>query len=328
MLNTVDRIADLVDDPAATPEIMSRCDFCRCDPFRKPAWRWLLAEALCREGQERALPNDPAVGEAFDYQRALDAADTDTKRQAVDAAAPALAGAHALYVEGEPHRDEVEARLLAGESAVTISNKTGVPVDVVQCYATTFYDVQDSLGAGDWLRSEAIGMYLGMKEAPTEGQTWKYWALIGGPIVLDVLVADFHGRDEPHVADRHLLAQKARLLAWESVTGYSLDDTVKVIEKLSPLFLGPAGGSDSASKLEVAKALEGLILIVKLWAKAVAGREADERKRQQQKNRTKPFNRERRTARKETAHGREQQVSEDPFDDGWNDHLRPPDVHA
>ena len=147
--------------------------FHRFSPWRKPAWRWLLAESLHRQGRRSASLKDPAVSAALAYRRALDRAGTDAKRQAVGANSPCLAGAQAIYLAGGHIRDEIEARLLAGESAETISTKTAIVVDVIQSYAATFYDVHDALGAVDWLLEEAIGVQMGSDQPPTEGQVWK-----------------------------------------------------------------------------------------------------------------------------------------------------------
>jgi len=283
----------------------------RLSPFRKPVWRWLLAESLHRQGYDPGALADFGVAEALLYMRALERAET------IDLYFTEMAAAHAIYLDGGPVRDEIEARKLAGELSTQISNKTKISLDVIRTYTITFYDVEPWLDATAWLGNEAIDMSVGMDQALTEGQIWKYWALAGGSPFVDLLVADFHGRVEPRHPDRRLLAQKARLLAWERVTGYSLADTANVIEKLCPLFLGPAGGSDSDGKRDMLRALERLLITTNLWAKAVSGIQEKELKRESQIHPGKPTNSGQLNVRKENAHGRAQQESKDGPVDGW-----------
>ena len=125
---------------------MSEESFWHSNPFRSPCWRWE------RAGQPRlslryVLEEDPDVSIIRQYQRTFAAAKTDPQRLAVDGRWPDLSDAHTIYRSGSALRDELEARLLAGEPLPDISSKISLPVSVLEAYAGTFFDVRSSLSA-------------------------------------------------------------------------------------------------------------------------------------------------------------------------------------
>jgi hypothetical protein len=120
---------------------------------------------------------------------------------------PELSAAHAIYSTGGTLRDEVEARLLAGEKLSDISSKTNVAVSVLETYTRTFFDVLDSLTATTWLMEMAIGIAAWRDRPPTDADVLRYLGLIAGPDMLDALL----GRDRQRAEVREQLWEKARL---------------------------------------------------------------------------------------------------------------------
>jgi hypothetical protein len=100
-----------------------------------------------------------------------------------------------------------------------------------------FFNVADCLLATDWLLVQVVKIFPG--QPATEGQVWKYLALAGGPLVLDMMIADYLGRPEPAYADRAELAAKGRFVVREFATGYTDAAAVRsMLEECDRLFPG------------------------------------------------------------------------------------------
>src|SRR5665213_2264909 len=133
-----------------TSNITAR-DFQRMSPFRKPDSMWTRTMILFQNRKRPECWEDPTLKLAFDYIRAMDAADSDAKRANVERRIPDVAAALGLQVEAGPTRDELEARLLAGESFDAIAGKIHLPMRVIEVYEKLFYNVSESLRATDRL---------------------------------------------------------------------------------------------------------------------------------------------------------------------------------
>jgi hypothetical protein len=182
-------------------------DYRRCSPFRKVDWRWRCATEHLLVGDRLSPWEDPAIEHALKFQRAWNADGGSARQTAARQRWPELAEAYRLHERGGPLIDEIQARLLAAEPPKVISHKTAVGADVIAAYEKFFFDVSEFLGAIDWLLCDAVGLY---DKPITEGLVWRYFAVAGGPLLVDLLVADFLGRPEPKRDDRHLLAERAR----------------------------------------------------------------------------------------------------------------------
>jgi hypothetical protein len=208
-------------------------------PFRTPAARWERAFQLRGEGRRATRRDDPLVREATGYLRALtQPRDNAPAWRAAWRKYPRVFEAHAIHAGGGPARDEIEARLLAGQSNCEIERHVGVAAGVIEAYHGLFFDVRGALAAGDlwWILRQAVG--LGKRSRPSEGDCWRYCAVAGGVFVLDLLVADFLGRVEAEMPERHLLASKARLLAREFAESLCPDPAVarEILKEGSRLF--------------------------------------------------------------------------------------------
>ena len=224
-------------------------DILAMSPFRGPAAGWERASQLHAEGRRGARQDDPLVREATRYLEALSRAGDDAEAgEAVRRRYPSISGAHAVCAGGGAVRDEIEARLLAGQTTPEISCLVGVDDGVIDAFHGLFFNVRDALasGAHDWVMLFAVG--IGRYRRPSEGDCWRYWAVGGGVVIVDLLVGDYLGRDDPKAAERNLLARKARLLALEFAESVRPDPDIarEVLEVGSRLFPQPGAGEGSA----------------------------------------------------------------------------------
>jgi len=82
----------------------------------------------------------------------------------------------------------LEARLLSGENNETIAARTGLSIEVVECYALSYYDVQDRLGFSDFIHSQVLGCDArGTGEVERE-YLLKRIAYSAGPEALDLVL--------------------------------------------------------------------------------------------------------------------------------------------
>ena len=192
---------------ARMPSNLSGDDYRRYSPFRRPDWRWQSATEHLLAGDRPKPWEDPGIGQALKFQRAWNA--DGGEAQQIDARQrwPELAEAYRIHERGGVLVDEIQARLLAAEPLEVIAHKTGVGTGVIAAFEKFFFNVSESLSAIDWLLFDAVGLYT---NPITEGLVWRYFAVAGGPLLVDLLVADFLGRPEPKRDDRHLLAERAR----------------------------------------------------------------------------------------------------------------------
>jgi hypothetical protein len=212
---------------SSEPRIDHRA-FC---PFRTPDWRWAAAEQHHVRRTRLQQWEDPLIAQATCYLAAAAVRG--------DAAAgrrrPDLAAAHAIYRAGGAVRDMLEAWLLTGEPLDVIAEKTGVTVPTIKAFESIFFHVRDALSAIDWLMYSVVKILPG--QPVTEGQTWKYLALAGGPLILDLMIADYLGRREPAYADRAELAAKGRFIVREFATGWTDSAAVRsMLEECDRLF--------------------------------------------------------------------------------------------
>jgi hypothetical protein len=112
---------------------------------------------------------------------------------------PDISAAVAI-VEGEPTaRLAVEAGLLAGEPIEAVARRCGVPVEAAEVYEQLFFNVVDRLENTSYILFHAVGAasYKGFA-GDDSGAVLKWFAYMGGPVVLDALIdLDFGSPDRP-----------------------------------------------------------------------------------------------------------------------------------
>jgi hypothetical protein len=154
-----------------------------------------------------------AVRQCVEYLRDRARSETPHDLQSLRDRLPDLYAAHDIHIAAGVVRDEIEARLLAGQTFEDITAYMSVPVDVIARYAHLFFDVVDYLHCSDWLLWSAVRRSPSRPSRADEGDIWRYMSLAGGRFVLDVIVADYLGRSQPILPNRDLLAKQLRWLA-------------------------------------------------------------------------------------------------------------------
>jgi hypothetical protein len=195
-------------------------DYRRFAPFRTTDWRWKFALEHLRHKSHLRHWEDAAIKEAVRYLRECQRAQTARQLSNVKDRWPDLTQAHDIFVAGGALRDELEARLIAGETSEVIAAKSNTTAGVVAAFERYFFNVADARDAVDWMMDFAVGLYPGLNRMPTERECWCYMALAGGPWFVDILVDDHLGRPNPKFPNLHELAEKSRFLVRDFVTNW------------------------------------------------------------------------------------------------------------
>ena len=183
-------------------------------PLRTPDWRWREAQEHIHHNTSPGDWEDAGIARAHQFLIAHGLVETQGEDVELCLRCPVLSAAHYIYTEGEFRKDELEARLLC-QSPQDISTAMKIRVDVIRTYAILFFDVLDVRHTTDWLLYEAANVREWNHRDPTEGEIWKYMALAGGPVIVNLLVADFRAPLYSEGDANHLLAEKARFMARE-----------------------------------------------------------------------------------------------------------------
>jgi hypothetical protein len=217
-------------------------DFRRYDPFLTPAWRWKIALEHARLNRRPRRWEDAAIKEALRYLRECQRAQTARQLLKVKDRWPDLTKAHDIFVAGGVVRDELEARLIAGETFEVIATKSSTSAGVVAAFERFFFNVADALGAVDWMLCVVIGVYPGLNRKPKERECWCYMALAGGPVFVDILIDDHLGRRNPKFPNLHELAEKGRFAVRDYVTDWHSKKSGAATFKAGLKLLGPHWG--------------------------------------------------------------------------------------
>jgi len=168
----------------------------RDNPRRLPNWRWLRAVQIDSGGRKPSQQLDGATGvvwikRAVRLKRHFERAnnDSDALYAALLRDRP-LFWAHSLWAEDkQPTRWAIEARILAGESDKEIADKLGTEPDVIEAYASIFFDVREKITNTDYI------VNVVMADAVTRGLQerhydllWKLLGYRGGQYVLDAAI--------------------------------------------------------------------------------------------------------------------------------------------
>ncbi len=211
-------------------------DYRRGDPTRTPDWRCRAAQTHLERGSRPRRWEDEGIIELVKFALALEGAAAPAQRLTVQRRSPALALAHEIYHRGGVVRDEIEARLLAGESADAIGEKTGIAAVAISAFEHYFFEVIECLHAHDLIMFQAVGIGPWRGVMPTEAQAWKWIAVAVGPWPLDLMIADYLGRLEPVVSDRAWIAKKLRFAAKDHALGYSAEAIKTLMPEWCELF--------------------------------------------------------------------------------------------
>jgi hypothetical protein len=198
-------------------------DFRRFDPFRGTDWRWKIA---ARHYEAHTVPEaweDPVIENVVRILQRDGIAPARTE----DFTPLDLATAQSIYSALSPLRDEIEARLLAGQSPAAIAGKTKLNAGAIETFEAVFFNVADSLNAGGWINIIVIGLRPGVP--PTEGQVWKCIAYACGSDILDLVIDDFHQRSATDTDNRDQIAARCRFMVRMETTDWSSPAAVQLM---------------------------------------------------------------------------------------------------
>lgn len=173
-------------------------DLVALDPHLPPDWRRVDAQRLARGERTNWSSTDAAVVEYASYLKAMARASSPQQAAAVRERWPVLAAAAEIADQDSPLRQEVAARLLAGQTSAEIATKCNMPAAVVDCYESVFCNVRPRLHADKWIVNCVVGPGLHCGFADHEVRSlWTAFAYFGGPIVLDAFLAAFYASWRP-----------------------------------------------------------------------------------------------------------------------------------
>ena len=155
---------------------------------RAPAWR--LSRAAFRRAE--GLRPDPRIDDEW-VELAARVLDADAR-----GVPPAVRAAVGVWRRGGVPRWHLEANLLTPRTFAEVGAATGHPEPVVEAYHQLCYDVRPRIAATDWVLARAVGSCPANGFAgPQPAGACKYLGFVGGPVVLDVVVAATLGRPLP-----------------------------------------------------------------------------------------------------------------------------------
>ena len=163
------------------------------NPLRPLDWRWRRASLGKVPTNRRGRRIDDSwVRRARRHLAAL-APRPEARRRRRSPLAAAIDAARALRSPvGIETRDELEARLLAGQDDVTVAARCGLDPGVVAAYEALFFEVRAYLDCTDAVLILAIGPRL---VDPDGGGRWA--AYFGGPVMVDALLGRRGDPDAP-----------------------------------------------------------------------------------------------------------------------------------
>ena len=174
---------------------------------------------------------------------------------------------------GNPVKSEVEARLLADDDPHNIARRVRTEVDVIDAYEHIFFNVSESLGNRGYLMHCVLGpaVHLGFQTSEYD-MIWKLFALLGGPLAVDLMVDQSVGHARPDRASdlKYFVADVAQndlrrvaMLALKTLRINNFN-AVEIIDRFLKLVElertggGAGGGANEAFKQNVHTMLVGL----------------------------------------------------------------------
>lgn len=152
----------------------------RYDVSRPLDWRWQRASSLTKQGC-------PLLAERDDEQTLAAARYLGQTKRRPGNKDHGLAQVIQLIEEEASLIGEIQARILAAQDDHAIAFRCGLTPEVVYWFEALFFNVRDRLKAHDWIALRAIRLNL-LEAMPVE-TAWKHFAYIGGPIVLEIILA-------------------------------------------------------------------------------------------------------------------------------------------
>ena len=174
------------------------------NPRRPPDWRWKRAELAAKGGYplSRRRDGDAWVARTTRFIREQAAAKTELDLDELVERHPILYWAYDLWCTrtdgGNPVRSEIEARLLADDDHRNIARRVRTEAEVIDVYERVFFNVSDCLDNRGYLMHCVLGpsVHLGFQVSEYD-LIWKLFALLGGPLAVDLMIDQSVGHARP-----------------------------------------------------------------------------------------------------------------------------------
>lgn len=157
------------------------------DPSRHLDWRWQraleLSKKRCRLQPER--DDSQTLVAARDLRRARRRCRNLDER----------VGYALQLAEQIPLIYEVQARILAEQDDEAIAFRCGVRPESVYWYEALLFNVRDRLKGRDWIALRAT--LFSPSSVNSLAATWRHYGYIGGPIILDIMLAVSQNKSFP-----------------------------------------------------------------------------------------------------------------------------------
>jgi hypothetical protein len=172
------------------------CVHQRWNYFRPLDWRHVAAKwlMLARRPRRRRYPVDPVVARLAGVLRA--AARPMKQGRRADPSFDQLAWREAVALRdgAVSRRNEIEARILAGQSDAEIAAVYGMSAAAIEWHEAAFFNVRDRLLSATWVVDRVIGVAF---PAGDDGPVLKKFGYFGGPKNLEVVLAVMRSRPLP-----------------------------------------------------------------------------------------------------------------------------------
>jgi hypothetical protein len=174
------------------------------NPRRPIDWRWKRA-ALAADGTyplSRRRDGDAWVARAARFIREQASCEIDMDTAELAERHPIIFWAYDIWFTrddtGNPVRSEVEARLLADDHVENIARRVATEVEIIEAYQRLFFDVRERLANRGFLTHCVLGpaVHLGFQAAEYD-LIWKLFALLGGPLAVDLMIDHSVGHARP-----------------------------------------------------------------------------------------------------------------------------------
>jgi hypothetical protein len=231
-------------------------EFRELDPSKSPEWR--LEWAIILNSKKRIPPtNDLWVDQAAAFLRHQRRSGNTPRLQEKFGC---VCAAFAIYEDDGITRDEIEARLLAGQALEDIAVKTALAIDTLTAYVAIFYDIVRRLHATDWICAHVLPI-LRHWENISEGYIWRYLAW-HCPDTIEVLIADFKKASQKRTSEEATLADRIRLYTRLELTPSSDPHFPALHRAVQDDLVNRSITSPGSDLAETMQALESLALTI------------------------------------------------------------------
>jgi hypothetical protein len=239
------------------------------NPRRPVNWRWQRA-SLAANGDyplSRRRDGDLWVARAAKFIREQESCNTELDLAYLSERNPTIFWAYDIWYtqneSGNPVRSEVEARLLADDQLANIARRVATEVEVIEAYERLFFNVRERLADRGYLMHCVLGpaVHRGF-QASEYDLMWKLFALLGGPLAVDLMVDQSVGHARPDRASdlKYFVADVAQndlrrvaMLALKTLRINNFN-AMEIIDKFLKLVeLERAGGTGAGIAAEAVK---------------------------------------------------------------------------